>query len=393
MSEERKEKFWPAGQLRERGWTDQLMEELLPQPFYRNFGRRRCRCWAKSDVLKAEQTREYQTGRVKRGERQGQGDPADVQTALTRAVEFLEAAWQQEAAGGAEGPTAAPQSAVADTSAQPVAPDNAVANAPAADGSSPDGADAVEPDAEPASARVPDISPEWVEKLASYHHQALCSQMLTVSWAERIKAGQSVSYIHHFLALGRALSRDRAGTSVSGALKHFVTAAPWMGRNLHTALMDKLRANYRSVLEEIARRALSSFAVSQPEADIAGLLSMSEFPYRELLSHPLNYIYSVFYVPHAIRTSLELLVALNPKDEYPLARAMQRRFVLHIGGTNTGKTYAGFQRLAQARTGVYLAPLRLLALEAQETLLDAGVDCSLTTGEEEDRREEDTHVA
>ncbi len=57
------------------------------------------------------------------------------------------------------------------------------------------------------------------------------------------------------------------------------------------------------------------------------------------------------------------------------------------GGTNTGKTYAGFQRLQQAATGVYLAPLRLLALEAQEVLLDAGVDCSLTTGEEEDCRE------
>ena len=42
---------------------------------------------------------------------------------------------------------------------------------------------------------------------------------------------------------------------------------------------------------------------------------------------------------------------------------------------------------------MYLAPLRLLALEAQEVLLDAGVDCSLTTGEEEDCREGDTHVA
>lgn len=49
--------------------------------------------------------------------------------------------------------------------------------------------------------------------------------------------------------------------------------------------------------------------------------------------------------------------------------------------------------LQQAATGVYLAPLRLLALEAQEVLLDAGVDCSLTTGEEEDCREGDTHVA
>ncbi len=66
---------------------------------------------------------------------------------------------------------------------------------------------------------------------------------------------------------------------------------------------------------------------------------------------------------------------------------MARHFVLHLGGTNTGKTYAGFQRLQQAATGVYLAPLRLLALEAQEVLLDAGVDCGLTTGEEEDCRE------
>ena len=370
MSEERKEKFWPAGQLRERGWTDQLMEELLPKPVYRNFGRRRCRCWAKSEVLRAEQTREYQTGRQKRGERRSQADPADVQSALTRAVEALNEAWQQEAVDlhdpqpGAEGPTEPAPEAASDATAQ-------------------------DPSAAAAAPRSAVVSPEWVEKLASFYHQAICSHMLTVSWADRIKAGQSMSYIQHFLALGR----DRAGASVSGTLKHFVTAAPWMGRNLHTTLMDKLRANYRPVLEEIARRTLSAFAVSQPEADIRGLLSMSEFPYRELLSHPLNYIYSVFYVPHAIRTSLELLVALNPKDEYPLARAMQRRFVLHIGGTNTGKTYAGFQRLAQARTGVYLAPLRLLALEAQEIMLEKGVDCSLTTGEEEDRREEDTHVA
>ena len=228
-----------------------------------------------------------------------------------------------------------------------------------------------------------------MRQLAAYYHQAICGQLPTVSWAERIKSGQSVSYVQHFLAL----SRERAGTSVTGTLKHFVTAGCWMGRNLHTSLMDKLRANYRPTLLALSRRVLTEFAVSQPEADIPGLLRMTGFPSRELLSHPLNYIYSVFYVPQAIRTSLELLVALNPKDEYPAARAMQRRFVLHVGGTNTGKTYAGFQRLAQAPTGVYLAPLRLLALEAQEIMLSRGVDCSLTTGEEEDRREEDTHVA
>ena len=46
-----------------------------------------------------------------------------------------------------------------------------------------------------------------------------------------------------------------------------------------------------------------------------------------------------------------------------------------------------------APSGVYLAPLRLLALEAQETMVRAGVNCSLSTGEEEDFRDDDTHMA
>lgn len=121
---------------------------------------------------------------------------------------------------------------------------------------------------------------------------------------------------------------------------------------------------------------------------------MKDFPVSQLLSRTLGYLYSVCYVPQAIRTSLEVLMALNPKDEYPEARAMDRHFILHLGGTNTGKTYAGFQRLKQARHRGCIWPLwRLLALEAQEVLLDAGIDCSLTTGEEEDRRAGDTHVA
>ena len=122
-------------------------------------------------------------------------------------------------------------------------------------------------------------------------------------------------------------------------------------------------------------------------------LQAEGFPAGQLLLEGFGAVWSVWYVPKAIRTSLSLLIALNPKDEYPEARAMRRRFILHLGGTNTGKTYAGFQQLIRTGTGIYLAPLRLLALEAQETLLDAGVDCSLSTGEEEDLREGDTHMA
>ena len=166
-----------------------------------------------------------------------------------------------------------------------------------------------------------------------------------------------------------------------------------MGEREGAPLVRRVQGRYPQVLLASAGRALEDLAAAQPEADLSPMLRAPGFPADLLVKEGLTAVWSVWYVPQAIRTSLSLLIALNPKDEYPEARAMRRHFTLHLGGTNTGKTYAGFQRLKQARSGVYLAPLRLLALEAQETLLDAGVDCSLTTGEEEDARTWDTHTA
>ncbi len=80
------------------------------------------------------------------------------------------------------------------------------------------------------------------------------------------------------------------------------------------------------------------------------------------------------------------LVAAIPEtypELFPLAREMQRHFVLHIGPTNSGKSYEALEALKEAETGVYLAPLRLLAYEKYEELNEAGVYCSLKTGEEE----------
>lgn len=59
------------------------------------------------------------------------------------------------------------------------------------------------------------------------------------------------------------------------------------------------------------------------------------------------------------------------------------RYVLHIGETNTGKTYHALQKMKQAQSGLYLAPLRLLALEVYDFLNEEGTPCSLKTGEEE----------
>jgi ATP-dependent RNA helicase SUPV3L1/SUV3 len=63
---------------------------------------------------------------------------------------------------------------------------------------------------------------------------------------------------------------------------------------------------------------------------------------------------------------------------------MKRHFILHVGPTNTGKTYDALMELKRAESGIYLAPLRLLAMEVQERMLEDGIFCSLLTGEEED---------
>ena len=86
-----------------------------------------------------------------------------------------------------------------------------------------------------------------------------------------------------------------------------------------------------------------------------------------------------------LRTALLNAIPEHYRDLYPLARQMKRKFILHLGPTNSGKTYEGVQRLRGARRGIYLGPLRLLAAEQFETLNLDDVPCSLVTGEEQIR--------
>lgn len=69
-------------------------------------------------------------------------------------------------------------------------------------------------------------------------------------------------------------------------------------------------------------------------------------------------------------------------DLFPAARSMDRRFIIHTGPTNSGKTYCSIERLKTAEHGIYLGPLRLLAFEQFQKLNEQGYPCSLHTGEE-----------
>lgn len=97
------------------------------------------------------------------------------------------------------------------------------------------------------------------------------------------------------------------------------------------------------------------------------------------------------HIPKIVVEEFNRLLPENPKDEYPLARKIKRKFVLHLGETNTGKTYNALQRLKQSNNGVYLAPLRILALENYERLNSEGILCNLLTGEEEAKVEGARH--
>lgn len=80
-------------------------------------------------------------------------------------------------------------------------------------------------------------------------------------------------------------------------------------------------------------------------------------------------------------------------QEYTPSIGQQTKYILHLGETNTGKTYHALEKMKAAESGLYLAPLRLLALEVYDKLNEEGTPCSLKTGEEEKVTENANHIS
>ncbi|KAJ2453738.1 RNA helicase [Coemansia sp. RSA 2336] len=104
-----------------------------------------------------------------------------------------------------------------------------------------------------------------------------------------------------------------------------------------------------------------------------------------------NYIVNQFFAflesdaPHVV-TDLKYLREITdlryPQEWAPSARTAKRKVIMHVGPTNSGKTYHALQRLKESRIGFYCSPLRLLAYEVYNRMSAAGISCSLITGEE-----------
>ena len=103
---------------------------------------------------------------------------------------------------------------------------------------------------------------------------------------------------------------------------------------------------------------------------------------RALLDHAIE----LYFKSAAPVSSTAVRLSVGTLDQpllwFSAARALPRRWVLHVGPTNSGKTHQAMEAMMGATSGIYLAPLRLLALEGFDRLRAADLPCALKTGEE-----------
>ena len=138
---------------------------------------------------------------------------------------------------------------------------------------------------------------------------------------------------------------------------------------------------YRHVVRMLARldaNFLKKMAATAVPEDIAGMEKTATL----LRTKSLYEIYKDEYMQYLVGQRIEELMEAEPEKQYPEARVMKRQFILHVGPTNSGKTYEALQRLKQAYHGIYLGPLRLLALEVYDRMMADGIPCDMITGEE-----------
>ena len=138
---------------------------------------------------------------------------------------------------------------------------------------------------------------------------------------------------------------------------------------------------YRHTLQMLIRLDISFLHKMAAGANAEDIVVMGRT--TELLRIKSLYeIYKEEYMQYLVGQRIEELMEAEPEKQYPEARGMKRHFILHIGPTNSGKTYQALQRLRQAYRGIYLGPLRLLALEVYDRMTASGIPCTMITGEE-----------
>ena len=140
------------------------------------------------------------------------------------------------------------------------------------------------------------------------------------------------------------------------------------------SLFKRLSDSVRRAMDEVYANQVHQFAIRDLRKAVGNNTKLK----RALEQTETGFDYTAKYARQA-------LLDYIPDDYaylYPAARTIERHFILHIGPTNSGKTYSALQAMHRAKDGIYLAPLRLLAYEQFDSMNKDGIYCSLKTGEE-----------
>ena len=154
---------------------------------------------------------------------------------------------------------------------------------------------------------------------------------------------------------------------------------------------DSVKEEYLDLLQYISKKLIDNY--NDKNGTEYNFYDIVQDNYEGYLKSGIMSILITEHIPEMVTAMFDEIFPDNPKNEYLDARKYKRKIFLHLGDTNTGKTYNAMMNLKKASTGIYLSPLRILALENFERLNNAGVKCNLITGEEEIIIEGAAHIS
>eukprot|EP00757_Euglenozoa_sp_SAG-D1_P018043 gene18043-5702_t len=103
-------------------------------------------------------------------------------------------------------------------------------------------------------------------------------------------------------------------------------------------------------------------------AEFVQTTTLNPRQYEELISmdsevEKLEHFGQLFEEWYLQSKGLNMVNMMAPWEWYPKARTMRRRIIFHGGPTNSGKTHAALEALTKAKSGIYCAPLKVLATQ------------------------------
>ena len=165
--------------------------------------------------------------------------------------------------------------------------------------------------------------------------------------------------------------------------------------NLIDFFRNKDLKNYENSLTTLIKKCLLSFEDEINQLNIEDKKYFYDKINFEINENNQFYSIDMRFIKDLIKESLNFIKQLNETKEirkilniekyeesFPIARNINRSFNVILGPTNSGKTFEALETLKNASSGVYLAPLRLLAMEIFDKLNAEGIPCNLHTGEE-----------